>query len=334
MKRILITVFVLFLTFSPSYTMVDGVEKKLQTLHSSLTLLKTKLAALEDKLNEIQQKLNPITTEDPITADEAADTFGVDSTSLAAQFPGASFYNYTHRVGGYKTVVLVRTVDGKAFVLGSCPLGYEEEYNRIRKQQKRPNAFFFTIKPQKSGKPDKKMKAVNFMGSQGINPLDRAQIQKLAQMGMSFTKENDVFDENPGNILVKDDELYYIDKDLKYLPKPTMCFALLENIEASISIAKKFLPETSAPAEWEKVYGYILDAYTQEVKSLDSKTFEEFRTDYKKSLDFIDMYHNHTKLEDEFNYLAKRRSGEWDAPRSDLEERIVQDLRKIFDLFK
>lgn len=28
MKRILITVFVLFLTFSPSYTMVDGVEKK------------------------------------------------------------------------------------------------------------------------------------------------------------------------------------------------------------------------------------------------------------------------------------------------------------------
>jgi hypothetical protein len=205
----------------------------------------------EDKsfaqLGLISSPCEPIVTEEPITVDRAAQILHVNSTELANQFVNADFYIYTKRVRGFKSVILVKTRNNEAFVLKVVKSEYPEAYRVIQEKQRRPEARFFEISSQHPsedtgiivahdyGVSDSDslvtMGVFDFVGSIALNPSDCGQIQQLASMGMSFAKENDVFDDNAGNIIVKDGKLYYIDLGLTYFSELTTCLNLLSNIK-------------------------------------------------------------------------------------------------------
>lgn len=315
------------------------VEKKLKELHSSLEALKEKLESLSAEILTIKRKLEPKATEELTTAEEVAEKFGVNLAALQAKYPGANFYDYTNRVGGYKSVTLVRTKDGKALVLGKCKPEYESAYNKIKEKQKRPNIDFFTLAAKNPGDADVQLKAGDFMGSQGIDPRDPSHINQLAEIGMAFTLENDTFDPNAGNILVKDGELYYIDQDLTYASQATLSLNLLKNIEASMEIAAYFLPDVSLE-DLKTVFISLINAYQNEVKKLSPDVREKFKEDYEKSKDFKDEWENRIEFKKELDGIARRISkffGEnnaWNAPQTLLEKFIVDEVGKVFNVLE
>lgn len=287
----------------------------------------------------IKRKLEPKATEELITAEEVAEMFKVTVAALLAKYPGAKFYKYSNKVGGWKDVTLVRTKEGKALVLGKGKPGYESDYNKIKEKQKRPNIDCFTLAAKNPGDADVLLKAGDFMGSQGINPRDSSHINQLAEMGMAFTLENDNFDPNAGNILVKDGKLYYIDQDLTYASERTLCLNLLKNIEASIKIAKYFFPGASQE-DLKKVFLDIVKAYDNEIKKLNIDMLKKFKEDYKKSKNFTDMWGNKVEFKEELDGMARRTAtffGEnnaWKSPQTLLEKFIVDEVGKVFNVLE
>lgn len=329
------------------------VEEPVDTAVSSTTTTPTtekKVAENSDAMtqpNLASLPHKPTVTEDRITVERAAQILGVNPAELEKQFVDADFYIYTNRVGDYKSTILVKTKDNEAFVLKLVKPNYPKAYLAIQEKQKRPYARFFTI--QSSIRPDATghiiavdynvpvadnltMGVFDFMGSTRFNPFNDRQIQQLAQMGISFAMDNDIFDHNPGNIVVKDGKLYYIDVGLAYSPEPTKCLNLLKNIEVSLVFAHDCLKAGYTETDLNKVYDNILSAYKKEIIKLDPKTRTILKNDYKKSVDFYDEWNNHITFKGELSSVARWLSSSFFEKSDDFEVHIIKDIGEIFDL--
>ncbi len=143
---------------------------------------------------------------------------GSEATTLKQKFPNAVFYEYTNRVGNYKNVLLVE-IEGKKYVVRRSKLSYIEAYKKLQQSEHRPNFIVIPSEMENSeNNPESEfLFLAEFIGPETIDFRNREQLALLARLGAAFAKNENVFDNNLGNIVVHGGQLYYIDKDLFYV---------------------------------------------------------------------------------------------------------------------
>ncbi|MBX3718168.1 MAG: hypothetical protein KF898_00805 [Parachlamydiales bacterium] len=118
---------------------------------------------------------------------------------------------FCNRIGNYKSVLTVN-VDGQIYVVRKTNPQYVEEYMRRKEREHRPD--FLTFPGEREGSV---IFLSKFMGVEPINYLNFSHLQMIVDLSDTFAEdERSTIDFNIGNLIVSEERLHYIDKDLTY----------------------------------------------------------------------------------------------------------------------
>jgi hypothetical protein len=118
---------------------------------------------------------------------------------------------FCNQIGNYKSVLTVN-VDGQIYVVRKTNPQYVEEYMRRKEREHRPD--FLTLPGEGE---DSVIFLTKFMGVQPIDYLNFSHLQMIVDLSDTFAEdEKSTIDFNIGNLIVSEERLHYIDKDLTY----------------------------------------------------------------------------------------------------------------------
>jgi len=118
---------------------------------------------------------------------------------------------FCNRIGNYKSVLTVN-MDGQIYVVRKTNPQYVEEYMRRKEREHRPD--FLTFPGEREGSV---IFLSKFMGVEPINYLNFSHLQMIVDLSDTFAEDKrSTIDFNTGNLIVSEERLHYIDKDLTY----------------------------------------------------------------------------------------------------------------------
>lgn len=131
---------------------------------------------------------------------------------------------FENPIGNSKPVPLI-ILNGEKFVLKHTGEEYMTNYAKIQAAEHRPE--------MREVKIDGKLYGLfRFVGDRGMDYTDREQLKQLCEIGIASARRGVEFDPNPGNLLVEDGKVYYIDVALDYVHNPTLAESVVGNIGA------------------------------------------------------------------------------------------------------
>lgn len=197
--------------------------------------------------------------------------------ALKQQWPEAEFYEFENKVGNWKPVLMIE-INGRGFIVKKIDDEYLLEYNKIKNEECRPDVIVEKIEGQTYG-------LFEFMGSETVDYTNLDHLGQVVDLALASTKRKTTFDPNPGNLVIKEGKLNYIDVGLNYASRENLTDALLQNIYHTIenipyaqNFKKEYLGTTLGVIMdfKQKITNYINDNQTGELLRFeDNSLFEE-----------------------------------------------------------
>ncbi len=150
-----------------------------------------------------------------------------DIDSIIKMFPKAKFYFYENKVWNWKPVLILEIWWNKK-VLKHVGEWFEEEYRNISEIEKRPKAEFLDINTHRYWLFD-------FEWWETIDYSDIDELSHLTDIWIQMSRRLTTFDPNPWNLVVKWNDVRYVDTWLTYTNKETLLSAILSNIYHTIT---------------------------------------------------------------------------------------------------
>lgn len=170
-------------------------------------------------------------------------------------FPqNALLHWYTNEVGNFKSVILVE-IDGKKCVFhrkfyqrsDESSEQYQtrlDEYEKLRVKRQLPPLVKLA---------DGKHLPL-FMGSHSLDWKDESDLSRLAELACKFSEDKRKMDCNPGNLVIYEGELFYVDQDCgDYILRSSVEEALLANKQA----IEQIIADENSDADNQKIQTLI-----------------------------------------------------------------------------
>lgn len=156
------------------------------------------------------------------------------------------FASYLNQVGNYKDVLTAK-IKGQIYVVSEVDQEYITKFEQQKKREHRPDYKCFPLEDNKF------LFLTEFMGSQTIDYSNIQHLDLLIDLIFSFSFEGkgNTIDFNLGNLLIQNDCVYFIDKDLDYAESTNplldnfknMLFAIRHNLhtEQEQKVAEQYV---------------------------------------------------------------------------------------------
>lgn len=143
----------------------------------------------------------------------------------AARDLGATeIFVYENPIGNSRPVPLI-VLEGKKYILKKVDEKYFSEYSKIQIAEHRPEGREVVMNDSHYG-------LFEFVGDRSMDYTDTEQLKQLCDLGIASAKRLTEFDPNPGNLVVVNERVFYIDVGLDYTNIDTMAEAVIGNIGA------------------------------------------------------------------------------------------------------
>lgn len=144
------------------------------------------------------------------------------------------FAIYLNRVGNFKEVLTV-TIKDQIYVISEKDEKYIEQYSLVKEQQHRPDFCTFSL----SG--GNFLFLAKFMGSQTVDYSNLEHVNLIVDLALNFSSNGkSPIDFNYGNLLIANNQIFYIDKDLEYTasnnPRLTNLKGIFESIDRNLHL--------------------------------------------------------------------------------------------------
>lgn len=151
---------------------------------------------------------------------------------------GGDYKMFCNRIGNYKQVLTVN-IDGQIYVVRKTNPQYVEEYIRRKEREHRPDFLTFPGEGE-----DSVIFLTKFMGVEPIDYLNFSHLQMIVDLSDTFAEdEQSTIDFNRGNLIVSEEGLHYIDKDLTSVksenPRLYHFQHILQSIEGNLFTSKE-----------------------------------------------------------------------------------------------
>ena len=254
-------------------------------LHSFLDQIQNKVIRTWEwnKIEKLTLPIKDFSSKKPIEMAKAAKNLNLSPEQLKSIFPDAKFFDFLNQVGNYKNVVLVQKQDKKEAILKPIrDPKYISRYNEIKKGEKRPDIVFHALlqdEKEDAAKDPYFLAEIDYMGTERINWTNNDQIHQLVQLGLATAQRKTAFDPNPGNLVVHDGKLYYIDKDLNYDNSQTIVMSLVINIHNS------FPKDNPQQLEYQSICKNIISIYQKELSKMNPAFIDQIRKEWGQNQD-------------------------------------------------
>jgi hypothetical protein len=176
---------------------------------------------------------------------------------LRRRFPNAEYFIFKNFVGESPNVVVVG-VDNKKYVPKSIHSeNYESSYLSIFERENRPVALFFSDGEKKYG-------LFEFVGGRTVDYSNFSELEQVVRLGVVSSARKTMFDPNPGNLVVDNGRVFYIDEGLTYCEFDSLGEAVIRNFKSVCEIFPRLRPFESAYIGW---FAKISDMFRKSIES-------------------------------------------------------------------